>query len=72
MSEATTDRSTAILGHPLRLLCAASRVAGEVLEAGSLVMAGGATAALALKPGAHVRWDTQHLGRVGFTMAKAR
>ena len=67
--------TAAILGHPLRSLCAASRLAGqagEVLEAGSLVMAGGATAAVALKAGANVRCDMQHLGRVGFTMAKAR
>ena len=67
--------TAAILGHPLRSLCAASRLAGEAgetLEAGSLVMAGGATAAAALQPGANVRCDMQDLGRVGFTMAKAR
>ena len=67
--------TAAILGHPLRSLCAASRLvaeAGETLEAGSLVMAGGATAAVAIKAGASVRCDMQSLGRVGFSMAKAR
>lgn len=67
--------TAAILGHPLRSLCAAARLAneaGEVLEAGSLVMAGGATAAVAVRPGASVRLDMQRLGRVGFQMAKAR
>ena len=67
--------TAAILGHPLRSLCAASRLvaeAGEVLEAGSLVMAGGATAAFAIPAGASVRCDMQTLGRVGFSMAKAR
>lgn len=67
--------TAAILGHPLRSLCAASRLAaaaGELLEAGSLVMAGGATAAFAVRAGASVRCDMQALGRVGFSMAKAR
>ena len=61
----------AILGHPLRSLCAASRLvaqAGETLPAGSLVMAGGATAAAALRPGVHVRCDMQRLGSVAFTV----
>lgn len=67
--------TAAILGHPLRSLCAASRLvaeAGETLEAGSIVMAGGATAAVAISPGASVRCDMQSLGRAGFTLAKAR
>jgi 2-oxo-3-hexenedioate decarboxylase len=67
--------TAAILGHPLRALCAASRLAaeaGETLAAGSLVMAGGATAAVAVRPGASVRCDMQRLGRVGFSMAKER
>jgi 2-oxo-3-hexenedioate decarboxylase len=67
--------TAAILGHPLRSLCAAARLAaqaGEVIEAGSLVMAGGATAAVAVRPGASVRCDMQHLGRVGCSMASAR
>ena len=67
--------TAAILGHPLRSLCAAARLvaeAGETLEAGSLVMAGGATAAVAVRPGASVRCDMQALGRVSFSMANAR
>jgi 2-oxo-3-hexenedioate decarboxylase len=42
-----------ILGHPLRSLVAAARIsaaAGEPLQAGWIVMAGGATAAEALAP----------------------
>ena len=67
--------SAAILGHPLRSLCAAARLValhGETLPAGSLVMAGGATAAAALSPGVSVRLEMQALGRVGFTMPAVR
>lgn len=63
--------SAAILGHPLRSLVAAARMAtagGERLEAGWIVMAGGATAAEALRPGLHVEAEVQHLGRVAFTI----
>lgn len=64
--------SAAILGHPIRALVAAARLAaehGERLEAGSLVMAGGATAAMALKPGTALRCEMQHLGSVSFSTA---
>jgi 2-oxo-3-hexenedioate decarboxylase len=59
-----------ILGHPLRSLVAAARLsanAGEPLQAGWIVMAGGATAAEALQPGQHVRCAMQHLGAVSFS-----
>ncbi|MGC5805544.1 2-keto-4-pentenoate hydratase [Ralstonia pseudosolanacearum] len=59
-----------ILGHPLRSLVAAARLAadaGEPLQAGWIVMAGGATAAEALAPGMHVRCEMQGLGAVEFT-----
>lgn len=59
-----------ILGHPLRSLVAAARLAseaGEPLQAGWVVMAGGATAAEALAPGQHVRCEMQGLGSVEFT-----
>lgn len=59
-----------ILGHPLRSLVAAARMcaaAGEPLQAGWIVMAGGATAAEALAPGMHVRCEMQNLGSVSFT-----
>jgi len=61
-----------ILGHPLRSLVAAARFAeehGEPLEAGWIVMAGGATAAEALQPGTWVEMEMQTLGRVGFNVA---
>lgn len=59
-----------ILGHPLRSLVAAARMcaaAGEPLQAGAIVMAGGATAAEALAPGMYVRCEMQHIGSVSFT-----
>lgn len=64
--------SAAILGHPLRSLVAAARMAGEageVLQPGEIVMAGGITAAEALTPGAWVETEMQHLGRVGLRIA---
>jgi 2-oxo-3-hexenedioate decarboxylase len=65
--------SAAILGHPVRSLAAAARLsteAGEPLEAGWIIMAGGATAAEALRPGIHVRNMVQDLGFVGISVAK--
>ena len=59
-----------ILGHPLRSLVAAARLnagAGEPLQPGWLVMAGGATAAEGLEPGQHVVLEMQRLGRVEFS-----
>ncbi len=67
--------TAAILGHPIRSLVAAARLAaqaGEPLEAGEVVMAGGATAAAALRPGAHVRLEAQKLGRVEFNVRRAK
>ncbi|MBX3563569.1 MAG: fumarylacetoacetate hydrolase family protein [Sphingomonas sp.] len=64
--------SAAILGNPIRSLVAAARLAeeaGEPLQAGDIVMAGGATAAEQLAPGQHVRLQIQRLGRVEFTVA---
>ncbi len=63
--------SAAILGHPLRSLVAAARLsaaAGEPLQAGWIVMAGGATAAEGLRPGVHVKLEVQSLGNVAFTV----
>ena len=65
--------SSAILGHPARSLAAASRMAaasGERLEAGWIVMAGGATAAEALRPGVYVQLEVQNLGTVSFSVGK--
>ena len=63
--------SAAILGHPLRALAAASRLVAEadlVLEPGWIVMAGGATAAHALRAGDSVRNSVQGLGAPGFSV----
>lgn len=61
--------TAAILGSPLRSLVAAAAMvaeAGESLEPGSVVMAGGATAARPLAPGMSVELEMQELGRVCF------
>jgi 2-oxo-3-hexenedioate decarboxylase len=63
--------SAAILNHPARSLAAAARMvvrAGERLEAGWIVLAGGATAAHPLKPGMHVRNRVERLGATSFTV----
>jgi 2-oxo-3-hexenedioate decarboxylase len=62
--------SAAILGHPLRALVSAARLAGEqgvVLEPGWIVMAGAATAAEALKADLHVMLEAEQLGTVEMT-----
>lgn len=61
--------SAAILGHPIRSLVAAARLVakwGERLDAGSIVMAGGATAAHPLEAGMHIHMTMQKLGSVSF------
>ena len=68
-SDASCGR--AILGHPVRSLVAAARLtaeSGERLEAGWIVMAGGATAAEALRPGINVRNTVEGLGSVAFNV----
>ncbi|WP_432239407.1 2-keto-4-pentenoate hydratase [Herbaspirillum robiniae] len=65
----------AILGNPLRSVVQASRLlagSGLVLPAGSLIMAGAATAAEALRPGLHVSTDIGGLGRVEFFTGAAQ
>lgn len=64
--------SAALLGHPLRSLAAASRLAAEHglrLLPGWIVLAGGATAAVALERGRHVRTVVEGLGQVQLTVA---
>ncbi|MFT4174481.1 MAG: fumarylacetoacetate hydrolase family protein [Rhodocyclaceae bacterium] len=64
--------TAALLGHPLRALMAAARLSGasgEPLQAGWIVMAGGATAAEWLRPDCHVTVDMQTLGSAGFRTA---
>jgi 2-oxo-3-hexenedioate decarboxylase len=56
-----------ILGNPIRSLVAAAAlmgVAGESLQPGDIVMAGGVTAAEALSPGVCVRTIVEQLGQV--------
>ena len=63
--------TAAILGDPLRALAAAARFAaeaGEPLQPGWIVMAGGATAAEPLVRGTWVEMEMQHLGRVAFSV----
>lgn len=65
--------SAAILGDPLRSLAAASRLAarcGMALEPGWIVLAGGATAAVPLAVGHHVRLAAEGLGRVQLTVVE--
>jgi 2-oxo-3-hexenedioate decarboxylase len=64
--------TAAILGHPLRSLVAAARLsaaAGEPLEAGWIVMAGGATPAEWIQPGQYVSVEMEKLGVAGFHVA---
>jgi 2-oxo-3-hexenedioate decarboxylase len=61
--------SAAIYEHPARSLAALANMLhphGEVLRAGWVVLAGGATAAVALKPGDHARVLVDRLGSVEF------
>jgi 2-oxo-3-hexenedioate decarboxylase len=67
--------TAAILGHPVRSLVAAARLvgaAGERLEAGDLLMAGGATEAVAIGPGSGARVEMERLGSAGFTLRAGR
>lgn len=67
----TFGSTATILGHPLRALVAAARVvadAGEKLQPGSIVMAGAATAAIALSQEQHISLEAEKLGRVQFTV----
>lgn len=59
--------SAAILGHPLRALAEAGRIAaarGIASAAGDVVLAGAATAAVPLTPGALIAADFEGLGRI--------
>lgn len=70
-----TGSSAAILGHPVRSLVAAARLAaeaGETLQAGDIVLAGAATEAIALHAGSHVSASFQSLGQVAFQVSGAR
>ena len=65
--------TAAILGNPVRSLVAAARLAGSGLgrlEAGWIVLAGGATAAHSLKAGERIRLTMQNLGSVSIRVAE--
>jgi 2-oxo-3-hexenedioate decarboxylase len=65
--------TAAILGNPSRSLVAAARLAGAALgrlEAGWIILAGGATAAHSLKVGERVRLTMQSLGSVSIRTAE--
>jgi len=66
---AQVGSTAAILGHPLRSLVAAARLsaaAGEPLQAGWIVMAGGATPAEWIQSGQYVSVEMERLGIAGF------
>jgi 2-oxo-3-hexenedioate decarboxylase len=68
---AQVGSSAAILGNPARSLAAASRMVaehGERLEAGWIIMAGGATEAVTLAAGTAVRNTVEKLGSVSFSV----
>ena len=61
--------TAAILGHPLRALVQIAsllHLQERVLPAGSVILAGAATAAEALRPGLHVSVDISGFGRTAF------
>ncbi len=64
--------TAAILGHPERSLAAATTLAsryGLRLEAGWVILAGGATAAVHLSSGDTIRSVVEGIGRVGFSVS---
>ncbi len=61
--------TAAILGHPLRALVQIARLLHQqerLLPAGSVILAGAATAAEALSPGLHIGVDISGFGRTSF------
>jgi 2-oxo-3-hexenedioate decarboxylase len=66
-----TGSTAAILEHPLRSLVHLANMLAErdeVIEAGSLVLSGGATAAIHVDTGDHVLLETDGLGTVEFSV----
>lgn len=71
---AQVGSTAALLGHPLRSLVAAARLAGEAgepLQPGWVVMAGGATPAVPLRPGSAVSVEIERLGSAAFQVRPA-
>jgi 2-oxo-3-hexenedioate decarboxylase len=64
--------TAAILGHPLRALCHAARLAAsesQPLPSGTIILAGAASAAEPLVRGRYVQAEFQNLGSLGFHVA---
>ncbi|WP_413728259.1 2-keto-4-pentenoate hydratase [Sodalis sp. RH19] len=64
--------TAALLGHPLRSLVAAARLAAEAnepLQEGWIVMAGGATSADWIEAGQYISVDMERLGSAGFRLS---
>ncbi len=71
---AQVGSTAALLGHPLRSLVAAARLAAEAdepLQPGWVVMAGGATSAEWIKAGQYISVDMERLGSAGFHLSAA-
>lgn len=67
---AAEDDSSAILDHPLNSLIEAARCiseSGEELKAGQIILAGAATAAIALAPRQRIEVNVETLGSCGFS-----
>ena len=62
------ERRSGVRFWPLVAAARLTSEAGEKLEAGWIVMAGGATAAEALRPGINVRNTVEGLGSVSFNV----
>jgi len=63
--------SDAILGDPIESLIAAARLAyeyGEVIPAGSIILAGAATPAVYVQKGQIIKAEVEGLGNLGFTV----
>jgi len=72
--EVDSGQSSAILDHPLNSLVEAARCIGNAglqLEAGQIILAGAATAAVALQPNQHISVDVATLGGCGFNTASS-
>jgi len=68
-----TGSSAAILGNPGKSLAELARLLsarGASLPAGAIVLAGGATAAIKLEPGAHISVQAGALGSAEFQVSK--
>lgn len=64
--------SAAVLEHPARALAELANMMarrGKYLEAGQIILSGGATAAVVLKPGDHVRAVIDEIGTAEFSVA---